>query len=82
METRLIRTSSMAPSVPVLACCRRSDSRAREKNSRRKKKREETHPHRQPAPPPPPPLRFCGFAVIFILSCGIAVLQNQAVCGI
>ena len=27
-------------------------------------------------------LRWCGFAVIFILSCGIAVLQNQAVCGI
>ena len=23
---------------------------------------------------------WCGFAVIFILSCGIAVLQNQAVC--
>ena len=32
--TRLIRTFSMAPSVPVLACCRRSDSRAREENSR------------------------------------------------
>ena len=25
---------------------------------------------------------WCGFAVIFILSCGIAVLQNQAVCSI
>ena len=24
---------------------------------------------------------WCGFAVIFILSCGNAVLQNQAVCG-
>ena len=24
---------------------------------------------------------WCGFAVIFILSCGITVLQNQAVCG-
>ena len=24
---------------------------------------------------------WCGFAVIFILSCVIAVLQNQAVCG-
>ena len=24
---------------------------------------------------------WCGFAVIFILSSGIAVLQNQAVCG-
>jgi len=25
---------------------------------------------------------WCGFSDIFILSCGIAVLQNQAVCGI
>ena len=25
---------------------------------------------------------LCGFSDIFILSCGIAVLQNQAVCGI
>ena len=25
---------------------------------------------------------WCGFTVIFIFSCGIAVLQNQAVCGI
>ena len=25
---------------------------------------------------------WCGFAGIFILSCGIAVLQNQAVSGI
>jgi len=25
---------------------------------------------------------WCGFAGIFILSCGIAVVQNQAVCGI
>ena len=25
---------------------------------------------------------WCGFAVIFILSCSIAVLQNRAVCGI
>ena len=25
---------------------------------------------------------WCGFAVIFILSCGNAVLQKQAVCGI
>ena len=67
----------MAPSVPVLACCRRSDSRAREENSRRNKKPGETHP---PRPPPP---GSCGSAgVIFILSCGIAVLQNQAVCGI
>ena len=24
---------------------------------------------------------WCGFSEIFILSCGIAVLQNQAVCG-
>ena len=24
---------------------------------------------------------WCGFSDIFILSCGIAVLQNQAVCG-
>ena len=24
---------------------------------------------------------WCGFADIFILSCGITVLQNQAVCG-
>ena len=25
---------------------------------------------------------WCGFAVIFILSCGIAVLQNQGACSI
>ena len=25
---------------------------------------------------------WCGFAVIFILSCGIAVFQNQAVCSV
>ena len=25
---------------------------------------------------------WCGFAGIFILSCGIAVVQNQAVCGV
>ena len=25
---------------------------------------------------------WCGFAGIFVLSCGIVVLQNQAVCGI
>ena len=25
---------------------------------------------------------YCGFSEIFILSCGIAILKNQAVCGI
>ena len=60
MDTRLIRTFSMASSVPVLACCRRSDSRAREKNSRRNKNEGRLI---LPVPPyPPPPV----FAVIFI----------------
>ena len=27
-------------------------------------------------------LGWCSFAEMFILSCGIAVLQNQVVCGI
>ena len=73
MDTPLIRTFSIAASVPVLTCCRRSDSRAREKNSRRKKIRGKTHPPRSQTPPPKPPTPV--FAVLRWFLFQVAVLR-------
>ena len=67
MDTRLMRTFSMASSVPVLACCRRSDSRAREKNSGRNKNEGRLI---LPVPPYPPPPRFCGDFYFKLRYCG------------